>query len=138
MPDTAAIVAIQQLLHRYGHLVDAADWDAFETLFVAEATLDYTPVHAPQVFHGIAEIRSYFETANHPAAHHVTNVYVYEAGGGVRVKSKFIAPFARESNVPHRWYGGDYDDIVVETPAGWCFAHRTCTPRWELSHHDHR
>jgi hypothetical protein len=130
--DAATFAGVSQLLGLYGHLVDARDWDSFDELFLPDATLDYTAVHAPKVLHGRAEIRGYFEQANHPGAHHVSNIYVYIADGQVRAKSKFIAPFSRPSHDPLRWYGGDYDDVVVAIDGTWFFSHRTCTPRWQL------
>jgi 3-phenylpropionate/cinnamic acid dioxygenase small subunit len=132
--DTADVLAIHQLLGWYGHLVDAAQWHRFDELFTPDATLDYTAVRAPQVFVGLEEIRGYFASVDHPSAHHVGNVVVYDDGDLVRVKSKFWAPFTRASHDPVRWFGGDYDDVVVPTERGWRFQHRTCTGRWLMSH----
>jgi 3-phenylpropionate/cinnamic acid dioxygenase small subunit len=131
--DTSVIVHVNQLLNHYGHIVDAKDWDRFDELFLADATLDYTAVGAARVFEGVAEIQNYFRRANHPSAHHVVNIYVYERDHEIRAQSKFFVPFTRASHVPVRWYGGDYDDIVVDTPDGWRFQHRKCTPRWQLT-----
>jgi hypothetical protein len=63
----------------------------------------------------------------------VTNIVVSERGGRVRVHSKFLAPYTRPSHDPRRWYGGDYEDVVVRTPDGWRFARRACTARWLLT-----
>ena len=52
-------------------------------------------MRAPEVFVGIEAIRAYFAVANHPSAHHVSNVVVYDDGELTRVKSKFFAPFTR-------------------------------------------
>jgi 3-phenylpropionate/cinnamic acid dioxygenase small subunit len=131
--DPADIVMIEQLLHKYGHLVDAKAYDRFDEIFTADCVVDHTPVHAPKVCHGLADVREYFDGANHPAAHHVSNIWVEIEDGRHRVRSKFFAPFTRESHSPKRWYGGDYDDIVVRTPAGWRIAHRVCTPRWQFT-----
>lgn len=138
--DFTDYLEIQNLLGRYGHLIDAEDWDAFAGLFTDDAVFDYTAVRAPRVLHGTAEILDYFRTANHPSAHHVTNIVMEETTVGdvpaVRVHSKFIVPFTRPGHVPTRWYGGDYHDVVVKTPAGWRFAEKVCTPRWQMTHHD--
>jgi hypothetical protein len=131
--DAGDLLAIHQLLGLYGHVVDAAEWDRFDELFVIDAELDYTAVRAPRVFHGVDEIRDWFRDANHPSAHHVTNIVITEHGGEVRVKSKFFAPYTRPSHEPKRWYGGDYDDVVVPTPDGWRFRRRVCTGRWLLT-----
>ncbi len=127
------VVMIEQLLKKYGHIVDAHEWDRFGELFTADCALDYTRVHAPKVFHGIEEIQEYFRAANHPAAHHVSNIWVELVDGEHRVKSKFFVPFTRETHTPKRWYGGDYDDVVVRTLDGWKFAHRACSERWQFT-----
>lgn len=60
-------------------------------------------------------------------------MWVDVVDGEVRVKSKFWVPFTRDSHRPRRWYGGDYDDVVVRTADGWRFARRTCTARWQYT-----
>ncbi len=133
--DALDIVLIHQLIGQYGHALDAADWALFADLFTDDAVLDYTAVRAPAPCRGIAEILAYFQAGNRPAAHHVTNIVVAAADGGVvEVHSKFLAPFTRETHVPHRWYGGDYHDSVVRDPTGtWRFAKKVCTPRWQFT-----
>ena len=39
--DAADLILTHQLLGRYGHAIDARDWDAFADLFVPEASIDY-------------------------------------------------------------------------------------------------
>ena len=138
--DITDYLEIQNLLGRYGHLVDAEDWDAFGALFTSDATLDYTAVRAPKVLHGVEEILDYFRSANHPSAHHVTNVVIDEVAGTdpaeVHVHSKFLVPFTRPGQGPIRWYGGDYHDTLVRTPAGWRFRAKVCTPSWQMAHHE--
>ena len=136
--DATDIIEVHQLLGLYGHIVDAGEWDRFDELFVADAVLDYSAVRAPRVFHGVAEIREYFREANHPSAHHVTNIVVIDGGGEVGVKSKFFAPYTRSTHDPLRWYGGDYDDVVVRTPDGWRFRRRVCSARWQFTPGDHQ
>jgi 3-phenylpropionate/cinnamic acid dioxygenase small subunit len=131
--DAGDIIMIHQLLSLYGHIVDAAEWERFDELFAADAELDYTAVRAPSVLHGVEEIREYFRGANHPSAHHVTNIVVFERDGEVRAKSKFFAPYTRASHDPVRWYGGDYDDVVERVADGWRFRRRVCTGRWLLT-----
>ena len=128
--DAIDLIEIHQLLGQYGHVVDAAEWHRFDELFTADAVLDYTGVRVPDVLHGRDAIVEFFAGANHPSAHHVTNIVVSEEDGEVRVHSKFLAPYTRPSHDPRRWYGGDYHDVVVRTPDGWRFARRACTARW--------
>jgi len=135
MSDLAAddLLMVHQLLAHYGHVVDDGDWDRFDELFTPDASLDYTRAGAPTVFSGIAEIRAFFRDANHPSAHHVLNIVVTERDGQVLVRSKFFAPYTRETHTPKRWFGGTYDDVVVPTDAGWRFAQRTCIGRWQFT-----
>jgi hypothetical protein len=128
------LVLIHQLLGEYGHCIDAADLERFSDLFVPDAVLDYTAVRAPRVLTGIDEILDYFRGANHPAAHHVTNIVVIETDGLVHVHSKFLVPFTRPTHTLHRWYGGDYHDVVARaTGDSWRFTRKVCTPRWQFT-----
>jgi 3-phenylpropionate/cinnamic acid dioxygenase small subunit len=132
--DTADIVLINQLLAQYGHIVDAEEWLRFDELFVDDAVLDYRGVNVPGVLRGLEAITSFFRGANHPSAHHCTNVYVYRDDNGLtRVKSKFVAPYTRARHEPRRWYGGDYDDVVIRSDEDWRFQSRTCTARWQFT-----
>jgi 3-phenylpropionate/cinnamic acid dioxygenase small subunit len=134
--DRADLIEIHQLLGLYGHVVDDGEWDRFDELFAPDAELDYTGVRAPRVLHGIEQIRDYFRQANHPSAHHVTNIVAVERDGEVHVRSKFFAPYTRSTHDVLRLYGGDYDDLVVRTSDGWRFRRRTCTSRWQLTFGD--
>jgi 3-phenylpropionate/cinnamic acid dioxygenase small subunit len=131
--EAADVIEINQLLALYGHLLDTGSWDRFDELFALDAVLDYRGVNAPDVLYGLDAIVGFFRGANHPSAHHCCNVYVYDDAGTVRVKSKFFVPYTRERHQPRRWYGGDYDDVVIRTEAGWRFQSRTCTARWQYT-----
>jgi 3-phenylpropionate/cinnamic acid dioxygenase small subunit len=131
--DPMEIVMIEQLCAKYGHLVDAKAWDRFDELFTADAVADYTKVNVPNVMVGLDEIVAFFRAAAHPSAHHSSNVWVEQIGSDVTVKSKFWVPYTRGGHSPKRWYGGDYDDIVVRTASGWRLARRACSERWRWS-----
>jgi SnoaL-like domain len=100
---------------------------------VPDAVADYTGVNVPDVMVGLDAIVAFFRAAKHPSAHHTSNIWVDERDGQITVKSKFWVPYTRDHHRPRRWYGGDYDDIVVATPNGWRFARRACTERWRWS-----
>ena len=72
-------------------------------------------------------------SANHPSAHHVTNIVVAETDGVVRVRSKWFSPYTRDSHTPVRWAGGVYRDVVVRTSQGWKFAEKVCIGRWQYT-----
>ena len=136
--DPSDILEVHHLLGRYGHAIDARDWRTFRSLFTDDAVLDYTAVRAPSVLHGIDEILSYFEPANHPSAHHVTNIVVTAAESldgrpTATVHSKWLAPYTRASHTPKRWAGGEYHDTVVRTTDGWKFSHKVCLPGWQFT-----
>lgn len=138
MLDASDILAIHQLLARYGHLIDHRRWDEFAELFTADATIDYRGGRGTVERAGRDAIVAWFRELDdtHPPAHHVTNIIVDDAaerGGPVAVDSKFIAPFTRDQHVPKRMYGGDYHDRVVRTDAGWQFVHKQCIPQWQLA-----
>jgi 3-phenylpropionate/cinnamic acid dioxygenase small subunit len=132
-PGADAVLQIQQLLAYYGHVLDDRDWDALPEVFTPDAVLDYTRAGATAVLHGLDEVRAWFRRANHPSAHHTTNVVVTRRDGQVRVRSKFLVPYTRESHTPKRWYGGTYEDVAVPTAAGWRLAARTCVGQWQFT-----
>lgn len=131
--DGTDLIEIHQLLAQYGHCLDARDWQALGDLFVDDAVLDYTPMRAPAVLNGVAEIIGWFSEVTHPSAHHVTNIVAVERDGEVHVHSKWIVPYTRAVHQPKRWAGGDYHDIVTKTAAGWRFARKECVGRWQLT-----
>jgi len=131
--DPSDIIEIHQLLARYGHAIDDRDWPEFTSLFVTDAVLDHTQVRAPEVLHGIDAIVEYYREANHPSAHHVTNIVVTERDGEVHVRSKWFAPFTRPTHSPLRWAGGVYEDVVVPSDDGWRFARKVCIGRWQYT-----
>jgi 3-phenylpropionate/cinnamic acid dioxygenase small subunit len=136
--DASDLIMIHQLLARYGHAIDQRDWDGFAALFTPDASIDYIGGSGRAIVHGRDEVVAWFRAgdANHPPAHHVTNIVVDESAdrdGPVEVHSKFIAPFSREQHVPKRLYGGNYRDLVVRTPGGWKFSFKHCQPTWNLA-----
>ena len=112
--DASDIIEIHQLLGLYGHIVDAAEWDRFDELFAADAELDYTAVRAPaRVPRDRRDPR--LLPRRQPPVRPPRDEHRRRASsdGEVGVKSKFFAPYTRRTHDPQRWYGGDYDDIVV-------------------------
>ncbi len=119
-----AIVRIQQLQARYGHLVDARDWDGFRALFTAGAVYDLSDFGLGRL-EGIEAIMAFFTEMPHPAAHHATNSEIWLDGDTVRSRSKHFTGSTDGSTA-----GGDYYDVLVETDHGWVFRERVATSRW--------
>jgi 3-phenylpropionate/cinnamic acid dioxygenase small subunit len=136
MIDALDIVMIHQLLGRYGHTIDAHDWESFAALFVEDASIDYRSSSGQVERSGRDAIVEWFRGVAHPGAHHVTNIVVDgepDDLGRVHVHSKFFAPYTRDEHVPKRIYGGDYHDLVALTSEGWRFVWKQCIPRWNLA-----
>jgi hypothetical protein len=126
MPEAGDIVAIQQLLALYGHVIDEREWQRVGELFTATAVYDMSEFGLG-VVHGAAAIRELWSRpdAMHPLAHHATNIVVSEeADGTVRVLSKGlgVGPNGRVGSVVYR-------DVVVRTSEGWRFAARKAQVR---------
>ncbi len=132
--DASDIIEIHQLLGLYGHVVDAEEWDRFDELFAADAVLDYTGrAGAEGVQRAGGDPRVLPRRQPPVGAPRHEHRRQSSTAGDVRVKSKFLAPYTRASHDPLRWYGGDYDDVVVRTADGWRFRRRVCTARWQFT-----
>jgi hypothetical protein len=114
------VLAIHELLARYGHVVDERDWDSIPALFTADARYDMSDFGLG-VLHGAVQIRELWtRSREHPLAHHATNLVVsQDPDGTVRVVSKGIG-------VGHRGRVGSvtYRDVVQRTTDGWRIAER--------------
>ncbi|HEV3182512.1 MAG TPA: nuclear transport factor 2 family protein [Steroidobacteraceae bacterium] len=126
MREAGDIVAIQQLLALYGHVIDEREWQRVGELFTATAVYDMSDFGLG-VVHGAAAIRELWSRpdAMHPLAHHATDIVVSEeADGTVRVLSKGlgVGPNGRVGSVVYR-------DVVVRTSEGWRFAARKAQVR---------
>lgn len=111
--------AIRELVARYGHVVDAADWPALDQVFTAGAVWDATGVGAERV-EGIGAIRAWYAKTAHPLGHHTTNVLITPLDpDSAEVRSKYIVV------LPHgKAVTGEYRDVAVRTSVGWRFASR--------------
>lgn len=127
--DVEDLIEIQQLMARYGHVVDSGDVRALSEVFTDDGTFDVSGVGG-QVHAGIGAVRAFFELGAppHPPSHHTTNVLVGEADaeGVVRVRSKWLSIDRASGGLKT----GDYDDEVVRTTSGWRIRRRVATARW--------
>ncbi|MHA6731588.1 nuclear transport factor 2 family protein [Devosia sp. A369] len=120
---------IQQVIARYGHVIDAAI-DQLDTVFTPDCVYDMTGGGGPVVT-GIAGIltsftgspvppsRSQLEQQRPGLSHHTTNVEIIaERDGEADVRSKFFRL------APNGVAIGQYRDVLVRTPVGWRIARR--------------
>ena len=119
-------LAITDLLHRHGHLIDHGDFAGLTAVFTEDAAYDVRALGGG-VLAGPAGIRAAalaLGTGN-PVAHHVTNIVLDEvADGTVHAVSKGLGIMADGS-------AGSvtYQDTVERTAAGWRITHRVVRPR---------
>ena len=126
---TDDIVAIQQILALYGHLVDDRDWTRLSMVFTDDVVFDATDAGGKTAARSLDELRAMFDHPKtlHPLAHHITNPYVWrEPDGTVHARSKIVGILA-----DGRAGSGSYLDILVLTEQGWRIRNRKVTLRRE-------
>jgi hypothetical protein len=129
----ADIVDIHQLMALYTHLLDNREFGRLGEVFADDAEADYSSGGVTRRLTGLDDIVTFLSDANASSAHHISNVYVYEQDGAVCARTKFFVPYTRPQHDPHRWYGGDYEDVLIRTSAGWRIRRRTVSGRWQFS-----
>ncbi len=127
MLDTSDIVEIYQLMGLCHHAVDHSDQSMFPLVFTEDARFDGRPTGGP-LFEGIEAIKGFFALGKppHPAQHHMTNPWVREENGRVLVKMKWLIPDPDGGSM----WGGENNDWVVRTNAGWRIKERVATLRY--------
>jgi hypothetical protein len=119
------VMAIHDLLARYGHVIDERRWHELDLIFTDDATFDATDFGVP-VMTSLEEIRASWSSdlEQHPLAHHATNIVVKEADGVVRAESKGLGVL-RDGRVATLVYR----DELRRTAAGWRMSRRVATRR---------
>ena len=118
------MLAVQDLLARYGHVVDDAAWDSLGDVFSPDAVFDLQ-AFGRGTARGVAELRACFESLDHPDAHHTTNVVIQPDGDNrARVRCKYLVVM-RDGTTR----SGEYRDDVVRGSLGWRLQRRTVVPR---------
>jgi hypothetical protein len=124
--DATDRLAIHELLARYGHVIDDRQWDDLGLVFTPDAVYDASDF-GKAVTRSLTDLREHWtsDAAEHPVAHHATNIVVREDEvGTVRVRSKGlgVGRGGRVGSVV-------YEDVVVSTDDGWRISHRRATLR---------
>jgi hypothetical protein len=115
MPTVNDRIEIQQLVDLYGHIVDERQFWRVGEVFTEDAEYDVRKRSAG-LHRGVAEIRRLWEeTAQHPLAHHATNIVIEEESeGSASVRSKGIC--VHEDGSVH---STTYRQRAERTGAGW-------------------
>lgn len=119
-------LAIADLIHRHGHVVDTGELDQMETLFTSDVVYDVSDFNGQRLI-GIDAIKAAALALGdqNPVGHHVTNVVVSEGPDGTaHVLSKGIGV-----NRDGSCGSVVYEDTLARTPHGWRINHRTVTGR---------
>jgi hypothetical protein len=128
--NTDDIVQIYQLEAFCHHAVDHDDQSLFDQVFTEDARFDGR-LCGGDLYVGMEAIKAFFALGKppHPAAHHMTNCWVREEDGAVRVKMKWMIPDPTGGNT---FFGGDNDDTVEKTPDGWRIKERIARVRYPI------
>ncbi len=122
--DPSDRLELHELPGRYGDAIDDRDWDRLGQIFTDDAVFDLTDLGARKL-EGLDDIKAFMDTeATHPRTHTMTNIYVDETDGGVKLNFRIVA-LLPEGRVGTASY---YDD-VVKTDQGWRVKHRVTTLR---------
>ncbi len=119
-------IALHQLVHRYAHIVDDADYERLREIFTDDVEFDTSAFGNPPL-RGIDPVIASYVGARHPVAHHVTTpVVTVDPDGTVRIRSKVLSLLGGGLSG-----SGTYDDVAVRTPAGWRISRRVIGLRRE-------
>jgi len=121
-------IELHELAARYGNAIDSRNWDRLRVVFTQDCRYELVSFgRLNTVLRGIGALRTYMaRSAEHPIAHHVTNVEVDASGDPVRMFSLVIATLPGGSAS-----SAQYQDVVVRTPDGWRISERVVTLRRE-------
>lgn len=119
-------IALHQLVHRYAHIVDDAEFERLSEIFTDDIEFDTSAFGNPPL-RGIGPVIASYVGARHPVAHHVTTaVASTDPDGTVRVRSKVLSLLGGGL-----CGSGTYDDVAVRTPDGWRISKRVIGLRRE-------
>jgi len=123
--DAADVVEINQVLMRYGMIVDTRAWDDLADVFTKDAVFD-TGEFGQGRHDSLDAIRTMFETSNPPYSVNIVNVVVSDGPepGTARAYSKNIGLLPKG-----RVGSAAYDDELVKTAEGWRVARRLAKAR---------
>ncbi len=121
---------IQDLMHRYSHMVDQRQWELMDEVFAPGATIDYESTGGQRGDY--RPTLEWLDRALEPwplNLHFITNLVVQLDGDRARSRCYFHAPMGRVEEDGSQLVitnAGWYDDELVRTEAGWRIAKRDC------------
>ena len=126
---TDDMFAIQQVVFRYGHILDdcadgAQSWDQLDEVFMPNAVFDLSALGHGE-FVGLEAIIAAMDAGTHPTGHHVTNVVVRPATADVAIVASKLLVTLPDGRV----CTGVYRDRIVRAPQGWRIERRSASIR---------
>jgi len=124
--DAADTLEIQEVVVRYGFLIDDRDWSAFDQVFTDDAVVDYR-LQVGDALTGVGpivgrdEVVRQIRDLQHPYQHMLVSQVIDDVSADeVVVRSKALLPLP----------GGGiadilYRDVVVRTEQGWRIKHKS-------------
>lgn len=117
-------LAIHEVLYRYARAVDTQQWTLMDTVFVADAVLDYTDVGGPSAVRD--EVVAWLADSLKPVPmtqHAITNIEVELSGDHAEVVALFHNPMQLPGIEGITACGGRYHHQMVRTADGWRSRH---------------
>jgi hypothetical protein len=127
---------IQDLLARYSHAIDEADYDALDGIFTPDAIIDYTELGGSKG--SVAETKAFLAAAmpNFSVCQHLsaTTRLVFD-GDKARARTILFNPMVMQHEGAQRVFfiGLWYNDELVRTSAGWRIAARREEKGWSYN-----
>jgi hypothetical protein len=125
---------IEDLMVRYCYAIDDRDWDAYRSVFTADATIDDTVTGG--VRSGVEEHVSYLKRALARiliSQHAISTIMIKVNGDNATGRSHCSCPMVVDlgEGRKHVFFQGLwYRDVLIRTPQGWKFSARTEEGYW--------
>jgi 3-phenylpropionate/cinnamic acid dioxygenase small subunit len=127
-------IEIDDLLTRYATAVDTRNWDLYQSVFTADAVIDYTSSggirgELAEVTKWLSDALSIFSMSQHM----VTNRDIRVAGDTATSRSYFYNPMGRtkrDGTLSLMFVGGYYRDQLRRTATGWRISERIQDTAW--------
>lgn len=132
--DVSDRIEIDYLLTRYATAVDTRDWDLYQTVFTADAIIDYTS--SGGIRGGLAEVTKWLAESLamfSMSQHMVTNRDIRITGDTASSRSYFYNPMGRtkrDGTLDLMFVGGYYRDRLRRTADGWRIVERLQDTAW--------
>lgn len=131
MTNTQDQAEIIQVINRYGVAMDARRWDLFDTIFTAEAELDYSwsRWNSLDVFKAeFAQAHAGFDATQHAMFNHLVEAEGNNASAFTYCSWRLIKLGTKGGD--HLFGTAWYDDTLIRTADGWRIACRRCRILW--------